>query len=71
MFLIGCKSSGAEQRRHKRPTRKTAPACPPALVVQLVDEHVHRVYVVDSDDRPRVQAVITPTDVLRMVAGVY
>jgi hypothetical protein len=38
----------------------------------LVDEHIHRVYVVDRQgEAPRVQAVITPTDVLRLVAGVY
>jgi hypothetical protein len=40
-------------------------------VLQIVEEHIHRVYVVDSDTQPKVQAVITPTDVLRLVAGVY
>lgn len=31
--------------------------CPPlvALLLQIVDEHIHRVYVVDKDDEPRVQ----------------
>lgn len=41
------------------------------LLNKIVNEHIHRVYVVDNDDTPRVQAVITPTDVLRLVAGVY
>jgi hypothetical protein len=41
-------------------------------VVQIVDEKIHRVYVVQSEEGPpRVQAVITPTDLLRLVAGVY
>ncbi|KAL4421528.1 hypothetical protein ABPG75_010819 [Micractinium tetrahymenae] len=41
------------------------------LLRKIVDEHIHRVYVVDRDEEPRVQAVITPTDVLRLVSGVY
>ena len=41
----------------------------PILWPQIVDEHIHRVYVVDSDEEPRVQAVITPTDILRWVGG--
>ncbi|EFN59772.1 hypothetical protein CHLNCDRAFT_133443 [Chlorella variabilis] len=41
------------------------------LLQKIVGEHIHRVYVVDSDEAPRVQAVITPTDILRLVAGVY
>lgn len=48
--------------------------CPlrlPHRLPQIVGEHIHRVYVVDSDEAPRVQAVITPTDILRLVAGVY
>lgn len=41
------------------------------LLHKIVGEHIHRVYVVDRDEEPRVQAVITPTDVLRLVSGVY
>ncbi|KAL4418674.1 hypothetical protein ABPG77_010621 [Micractinium sp. CCAP 211/92] len=41
------------------------------MLHKIVEEHIHRVYVVDKDDEPRVQAVITPTDVLRLVSGVY
>ena len=41
------------------------------LLHQFVDNHIHRVFVVDKDDNPRVSAVITLTDVLRLVAGVW
>ena len=40
-----------------------------AIGVQIVDERIHRVYVVDRDEEPRVQAVITPTDILRWAAA--
>ncbi|PSC68984.1 CBS domain [Micractinium conductrix] len=40
------------------------------LLTKLVEQYIHRVYVVDQDDTPKVQAVITPTDILRMVSGV-
>lgn len=36
---------------------------------QFVERHVHRVYVVESLERPRVCAVITLTDVLRLVTS--
>jgi hypothetical protein len=38
--------------------------------LQLVGERIHRVYIVDGSEVPRVQAVITPTDILHLVAGV-
>lgn len=38
---------------------------------QIVAERIHRVYIVDRDEEPRVQAVITPTDILRWVACVF
>ncbi|KAI3429675.1 hypothetical protein D9Q98_005760 [Chlorella vulgaris] len=42
------------------------------LLKKIVDEKIHRVYVVQSEEGPpKVQAVITPTDLLRLVAGVY
>jgi 5'-AMP-activated protein kinase regulatory gamma subunit len=41
------------------------------LLRKIVEERIHRVYVVDRDEEPRVQAVITPTDILRLVSGVY
>jgi len=40
-----------------------------ATCAQIVDERIHRVYVVDRDEEPRVQAVITPTDILRWAAA--
>lgn len=41
------------------------------LLDTLVEQHVHRVYVVDAQDHPRALAVITLTDVLRLVGGVW
>lgn len=46
-------------------TRSAHSPCP----AQIVNEHIHRVYVVDRDEEPRVQAVITPTDILRWAAA--
>ncbi|KAL6783677.1 hypothetical protein ACKKBF_B05405 [Auxenochlorella protothecoides x Auxenochlorella symbiontica] len=39
------------------------------LLAKFVERHVHRVYVVESLERPRVCAVITLTDVLRLVTS--
>lgn len=44
----------------------------PAYVLlpsQFVTCHVHRVYVVEAADRPRVVAVVTLTDVLRLITS--
>lgn len=41
------------------------------MLQKIVEERIHRVYVVDRDEEPRVQAVITPTDILRLVSGVF
>ncbi|GAB4822523.1 hypothetical protein N2152v2_009569 [Parachlorella kessleri] len=41
------------------------------LLNQYVNQHVHRVYLVTDEETPRVEAVITPTDVMRLLAGVW
>lgn len=41
------------------------------LLHKLVEEHIHRVYVSERGGPPRATAVITLTDVLRHVAGVF
>ncbi|KAK9818373.1 hypothetical protein WJX72_011551 [[Myrmecia] bisecta] len=37
----------------------------------LVENHIHRVYVVDKLDKPHAIAVVTPTDVMRVISGVW
>jgi len=42
------------------------------VLAKLVGAHVHRLYVVDADAPPmRAEHVVTLTDVLRAVAGVF
>lgn len=42
------------------------------VVRKFVDLHIHRVYVVDDGaGKPRVEAVLTLTDILRLLAGVW
>jgi hypothetical protein len=64
------------------PLGKPTPPCPPPphpptphpptpFFPQLVEEHIHRVYVSERGGPPRATAVITLTDVLRHVAGVF
>lgn len=42
------------------------------VLVQIVDNHVHRVYIcTDNDKGQEVVGVVTPTDILSLIAGVY
>lgn len=50
-----------------RCTSRTSSATPPSP--QFVERHVHRVYVIEAADRPKVCAVITLTDILRLIAA--
>lgn len=57
-------------------THKLPPPLPftppkPQLLHKFVGSHVHRLYVVDKDATPRPLAILTLTDVLRLVAGVW
>jgi hypothetical protein len=49
-----------------------APRARGAQVLELLTQHeVHRVYVVAPGGPPHAQAAITPTDVMRLLAGVW
>lgn len=41
------------------------------LLERLVTKHIHRVYVVEDEKKPKVQAILTPTDILRLVSGFW
>lgn len=43
----------------------------PSLINVFLANSVHRVYVVDDLAAPRPTAVVTPTDVFRVLAGVF
>jgi len=41
------------------------------VLTRLVERHIHRVYVVDDESKLKVQTVLTPTDILRHIVGVW
>jgi predicted transcriptional regulator len=41
------------------------------LLRLFVEERIHRVYVVKSECCKQAEAVITPTDIMRIVSGVW
>lgn len=46
--------------------------CALQVLVQIVDNHVHRVYICKENDKGQeVVGVVTPTDILSLIAGTH